>query len=652
MIKAIDTDAYMGTTIVSIDKQHLLHGNNGEKKDYILDLFDAKKLDEETMFDLLSADTQSNIKAFRRMAAIYSELIIIGEFEKGLTFNIKYVLRCRDLKKTPSIRDLLTRIYSIWRMNNESITVSKQTSTVLYCGVEKDGGVLYELQEARFCDDTNIIGNSASVEYVPFVRAAINSFAELFMDTVTFGRDEMDDIHLISQAKESALNFEEWNIFYVNANCLTGESTILGYSCEANIVPRNNASLAPCYNSHLHYIHMDKWFNELTYQFPMEAFHRSATVGRSNYLDDTTYVYNLLVAQVLHGIYFAINASNNNRLSGRQLSIASFLQKMSFFDFYEKVKNRVLGHDEEIKLACYYVYSYLEAIASNVPVKNLHFFITGKSGCGKTEFVRTIRSIFKEYSVPVPVLLVDISNISPAGYRGVNFTQLVEPLYAENPDGIGLVFMDEFDKQIMVSGDSREGVYHGLIQDNFLMALDGDGILVEDNESKGKHSKFLPTDKTLFVGLGAFDGIRKIKNAQTIGFTEELVDDNDIEITFDDIAESGGKQELLGRFINVLNFKQLSRSDLEYIFNMHLEEFLDKPYITVNKLTFKEPALTDILDLAKEKRGVRAMLSELQKILTECDMRGLKDNKYYNVTVTSIFPRKIKYRSVTKKSRN
>lgn len=192
-------------------------------------------------------------------------------------------------------------------------------------------------------------------------------------------------------------------------------------------------------------------------------------------------------------------------------------------------------------------------------------YLFAPSGSGKTETYRALREYFSYKIFCLPVLLIDMSQITEAGYKGRNSDEIFRVIHAKNTFGIAIVFLDELDKKLIPSYGATGINYNLAVQSELLIMLEG-GIIYSKN---GQNS--IDTNNTLFIGLGSFDYARRLKKEKAshrgIGFNTETktMDDHYNEITLDDLIRQGASYELIGRFSILANYHKLSPKTVQDI---------------------------------------------------------------------------------------
>ena len=251
--------------------------------------------------------------------------------------------------------------------------------------------------------------------------------------------------------------------------------------------------------------------------------------------------------------------------------------KTSFKQFLQAIEERVTGQ-ENLSLVLLNVYLYLQSIAKDLPSPRVNMLLIGPSGCGKTETMRALRDYF-EVNIPMLVVsLIDMNQVTSEGFKGNDTRYIVSGLSAGNSDGIGLVFLDEFDKKLIPQYSGNGDNVSREVQHQILATIEGytiDGV---------------DTSKTMFIGMGSFDVVRERREAKAVssgkfGFgadKESTKIDHFAEITREEILELGACNELIGRFGLVVNFGSLSYEAIDRIINIRVKEISESSGFNVS----------------------------------------------------------------------
>ena len=253
-------------------------------------------------------------------------------------------------------------------------------------------------------------------------------------------------------------------------------------------------------------------------------------------------------------------------------AISNFVNKKDAYKkFDEEVHERILGQPELSKVT-YNVFTWLKGLALGNKVKN-NTFIAAPSGCGKTETFRVIKEILtREIGMDIPVLHLDATQLTAEGFKGKDCCDFMSGLFEARTNGIGIVCLDEIDKQIRGYYDHKGANVAQQVQGQLLTILEG-------VDFTNKQEETINTSNTLFFASGAFQYIRdNKKDEKHIGFVKEdkkklkkkLSED---DITIEDIIKAGALPELVGRFSNVVNFIKLEKSSIVTIAKRYAEDF-------------------------------------------------------------------------------
>ena len=237
--------------------------------------------------------------------------------------------------------------------------------------------------------------------------------------------------------------------------------------------------------------------------------------------------------------------------------LREWLECNSISGFYENLKRKVWGQDEELKKAAIMIYGFITAMANNAFDRKFHFMIEGASGCGKSTFAYRLQEL-----LPIPVLVLDSSTITPSGYKGTNIAEILVSEELEKFWGCGILVADELDK-LMQPTHSSEGNFHQEALHNFLKLMDGGVLTLKDGT-------VFPCNKLLVIGMGAFSPLRQPQTApvrRNIGFCAERLSEAaqapqrpvEQNITKEQMTVFCGSEQFLGRFLTVLHFKKLGK---------------------------------------------------------------------------------------------
>ena len=294
--------------------------------------------------------------------------------------------------------------------------------------------------------------------------------------------------------------------------------------------------------------------------------------------------------------------------------IQNWCKNTTYNQFKQAIENRVKGQ-ANLRMVLINVYQYLNAIAKKQPGSKFSMILAGPSGCGKTETMRALKEYFAKEIPGFVVSLIDMNQITSEGFKGNDTNYLVSGLKAGGSNGIGIVFLDEFDKRLSPAYDSCGTNVNGDIQHQLLEAIEG-YVFQEDSSS-------IDTSKTMFIGLGSFDEVRKrreeeVSNTKKFGFgaAEPESDpgaDHFEEISRKDMIELGACYEIIGRFGQVVNYGPLSYEAIDSIIDMRVKAVSD---IAPVKVSISKEMRAFLHENANTEYGNRLLDSLLRETST------------------------------------
>ena len=237
--------------------------------------------------------------------------------------------------------------------------------------------------------------------------------------------------------------------------------------------------------------------------------------------------------------------------------LRAWLNNTSASCFYDRLKWKVMGQDEELKKAAILIYGFITAMACGRCEKRFHFLIEGTSGCGKSTFAYALQEL-----LPCPVIVADASSITPAGYKGADICDIITSKDIQSFWGCCVLVLDEIDKLMQPTHSSTDGNFHLEALHTLLKLMDG-GVITSRNGEQ------IYCNKILVIGMGAFTPLRQVKEnniRRKIGFeaenrsvaTQKSQDTETERVNKESMAKFCGSEQFLGRFLSILHFKKLT----------------------------------------------------------------------------------------------
>ena len=325
--------------------------------------------------------------------------------------------------------------------------------------------------------------------------------------------------------------------------------------------------------------------------------------------------------------------------SAFQRRLYSVLQKLTPSVMLEECRKRVQGQPM-LKTAVFIIYNYLMALERGDLKSAESWLLTAPSGMGKTEFYRAIRDIFKKYDIPVPVVNVDLSLITEAGFRGNNVDSIHDAIMEadSDTDGYGICFLDEADKKCLPSHSSKGDNVNAAVQTNLLTMVEGTVI--------STRRRTFDTAKTMFVFLGSFQDVRDnrqdSRSGKSLGFSSEKEPDTNYtdaagsgfydDISLQEMIDFGMKEELAGRIGRVINFGKISEGDMKQLIKSKAYEIGDSMGIDIE---ISDRAVCSFLGIAYGTLGVRRPMNVIRELVQDALTEVFFDDSFDigNITV-------------------
>lgn len=299
----------------------------------------------------------------------------------------------------------------------------------------------------------------------------------------------------------------------------------------------------------------------------------------------------------------------------------SWLKRVPFPEFVRTMQKRVIGQ-EDMEDILFNIYMYISNLSQGRSINN-NILLAAPSGCGKTETFRALQQYFAIEIPCLPIIQIDLSEITPEGYVGGSVKDIIKPLISSGSDGMGIVFMDEFDKCLIPQFLQGKTQLNQEVQNALLTLIEGRDI---DNH--------INTGRTMFIGMGAFDVFRRKRECtpSSIGFANgkegASVSDTHYEpITIEDLRESGAIPELLGRFVTIINYHKLSDEAVDKIIDLSVKNLSSTFGMPIS---ISKDVRAKLHDLSNTEYGCRLIYNTLHNNICKVLKRYLYEGKNLN----------------------
>lgn len=339
------------------------------------------------------------------------------------------------------------------------------------------------------------------------------------------------------------------------------------------------------------------------------------------------------------------NKQNFNKTPMNNTAMISKMAKKQIYDWiitdpYREmlsyVQSRVMGQEDIVSVVTN-IYTHLRRMIDQTPNMRIqtrsssnNMLLCAPSGCGKTETYRAIKDYFVDRIPLLAVYVVDVSSLTPAGFRGSEPSSVVAPLVGYGSEPIAIVFMDEFDKICTPSYTADHSDMHLEVQHNILTMVEGSRV----ETARG----VIDTKNILFIGAGSFDGFRKVRESNEkseIGFQkdENKKSDHYAPVTRENIITSGGCYELIGRFSYIVNYHPLDKEIVLNIIDRN-RELIANDFGC--ELILERKVLTELCEQAGSKFGCRLLDSLMRDPVLKAYGDALQSDTYGDVLVITL----------------
>lgn len=339
------------------------------------------------------------------------------------------------------------------------------------------------------------------------------------------------------------------------------------------------------------------------------------------------------------------NKQNFNKTPMNNTAMISKMAKKQIYDWittdpYREllsyVQSRVMGQEDIVSVVTN-IYTHLRRMIDQTPNMRIqtrsssnNMLLCAPSGCGKTETYRAIKDYFADRIPLLAVHIVDVSSLTPAGFRGSEPSSVVAPLAGYGSEPIAIVFMDEFDKICTPSYTADHSDMHLEVQHNILTMVEGSRVETACG--------VIDTKNILFIGAGSFDGFRKVRESNEkseIGFQkdENKKSDHYAPVTRENIITAGGCYELIGRFSYIVNYHPLDKEIVLNIIDRN-RELIANDFGC--ELILERKVLTELCEQADSKFGCRLLDSLMRDPVLKAYGDALQSDAHGDVLVITL----------------
>ena len=305
----------------------------------------------------------------------------------------------------------------------------------------------------------------------------------------------------------------------------------------------------------------------------------------------------------------------------------------------------IVGHADAKKTLSVAVYSHI--MRCNNPTTGIgksNILLCGPTGCGKTEFARTIAKCLN-----VPFVTADATSITETGMKGSDPTDMLKDLLIAANNNVelaqnGIIYIDEIDKLASFGENAHRESYSKGVQQGLLKIVEGGVIPLRIDNPFNPQTINFDTSNVLFIAGGAFGAITSADvpgKKSSIGFAESANTAENKETAKEvkkleakDFIKYGMTQEFIGRFPVIVQLQQLTEDEIYRIMtepkNSVVEQYKKLVKCIGSELNFDDELLrkiaSDAIKTGTGARGLRTVIEKLvENIIYELpDKKGVK----------------------------
>ena len=314
--------------------------------------------------------------------------------------------------------------------------------------------------------------------------------------------------------------------------------------------------------------------------------------------------------------------------------------KVNAKELINEIKKKVIGQDDAIEDIVSIIWQ------NSKSDRKQNILLLGPTGVGKTEIIRIIAK-----KLNIPMVVANASSLTQTGFIGKSIDDILLDILRKCNNNVkkaekSIIVIDEIDK---LAGNSLKNndIATTSVQDELLKLVeDGEYVINISNDALEKNNITINTKDITFIAIGAFSELLNTNKddnyeKQQIGFGTHNIkaQKKSKKLTTNDLVNYGLKQELIGRFTNVIELNPLTKENLIAIMKNPNEELIKNKIKLLNSLginvKIEESVYEKLANIAiKKNTGARGLIGTVDnlfvKAMTEISQN---ENIYEDLTI-------------------
>lgn len=279
-------------------------------------------------------------------------------------------------------------------------------------------------------------------------------------------------------------------------------------------------------------------------------------------------------------------------------------------ELYKKVTSSIVAQDDQARRLI------IELCRMSLSNDRNGILLTGQTGVGKTELVKTIGKYIDRN-----VYIVDSTQLTAPGYVGLDIEELLYDLYSKCNNNLtqaenSIIVFDEIDKK---GSGNKEDISGRGVLNTLLKFIDGTTYKATKNSKSVSDTIDINTSKMIVIASGAFTDVYKnLKTESSMGFNQNVEKQSKLPSIEDFCKKAMMPDEFMGRFPIIINMNSLKVEDLKKILMESNISSLKQQQEIFKKCNVSLKVTPEFIDeVAKKAYELKTGARSLKSIITE-----------------------------------